>query len=330
MKKSLFVYLFILMPIFVWAQVSGELYDKKVVEISNLRRENETLKGKIDSLQGETATLKREVVRLKNTEIQRDDAIKQRDHLKKELSQCEKEKSELEKKLDSQKFESIKQCSDSIEVINIRVSALSSEIESYSKQVHNLEDSITRKNNELQSLRKTEQFFTQYFVGKTVDELAKYSEKELLLYKYWFEATDREIPKELKQILFCRLVERQLKEKYNDKAMADLQQKLPMNSEIGKNLAQKIQRYKSVNSAAKDLWNKIDQNACWTNLKEIDNPQTQIDAKRKVWQSVQRFLNQNPDLLDEFPYVYMELQKMLREVWTDANNFKNSKNHPFE
>jgi hypothetical protein len=159
------------------------------------------------------------------------------------------------------------------------------------------------------------------YASTTIDKLYKESsKKELLLIKKIYKTLNMNVPLVIEQTIECFDAKEQCAKKYNkvliDKTVALL---LKHNSNTSQELSMKLQQYSAVYAEADSLWTAMKDEVCKEEIVEESFPQ--IQSKRQIWQRTQKFLNKYPTLTSDYPYIYDELQKMLREIWKNANNF---------
>ena len=305
------------------------LYTQKVEEnvalnarIRTLEKDSATRANQIANLQRDTNQVHKQLretnARLAVADINLKAAQQQ-------LNKCRKDSASLQKQLEDKKFLTLQQYKDSLDRINAHKSFL---LDSISKLVA-LKNAEQKQKEELMKVSSNLELLTKRYEKSTVDELyAKHDKGELLLYKELCTSTNKKVPGNIEHALVCFKAQEQLAFKYNKVSIDQLQkQLLPLNSKCSKQLLQRIQNYKEVNTAANDLWKQIHNEVCDKQIEADDF--LQIQAKRQIWQRAQIFLNKYPDLSSDYPYVNEQIQAMLREIWKDANNFNAIKN-PFE
>ena len=155
----------------------------------------------------------------------------------------------------------------------------------------------------------------------TIDKLYKESSKEQLLFsKDIYKALNKNIPLVIQQTIECFEAKEQCSHKF-DKTLVDMKRALLLkhNSKTSKDLASQLEKYATVYAEADSLWNAIKTEVCKEEI--VEESFSQIQSKRQIWQRTQKFLNKYPNLAHDYPYIYEELQKMLCEIWKNANNF---------
>lgn len=328
MEKYFFVIWLSFAPIFVCAQfnLTRDEYDK----LRDAELKNNTLKMRVEALEDDSASRSRENASLKkaNSALERErseyklkseNTKKQLAMCSSQLSDCRKDSANMRKELNSVNFTNLKQC-------NKRADSLLNEINLKNEKISNLEESVRQKNNELNRLTATENLFNTHFGGKTVDELVNVSKDELVFYREWLKQMEKPIPQALTDILCCYEAKEQLEKKYDKTRLTPLQQNLPVNSDIGKNLKRSIDNYANINGEANALWKRIEKEC---NEREQTDAFNLLKYHRVICIETQEFFNKYPKLSSEYPYVFEQLQKMLRYIWDNPNNFKGLKN-PFE
>ena len=162
-----------------------------------------------------------------------------------------------------------------------------------------------------------------------MDELyATSSINELERCREVLKMMNEEIPPVIGQTILCFEAKDLLSQKYNKAKVDQILKQLPMDTEIGKKLAQSLQQYANINAEASSVWATI-QKEEFAQKVDTSNDHKHIFAKRKIWQHVQQFYNKYPSLLKEYPYVHEQYDAMLRAVWENANNFTKIAN-PFK
>ena len=200
---------------------------------------------------------------------------------------------------------------------------------------HNIEN---QKDSIVTELSKSQTTITQYepkvaqhqqivkviddsYASATIDKLYKESCKELLLFsKDLYNVLNKNVPLVIQQTIECFEAKEQCSKKF-DKISIDMTRAtlLKHNSKTSKDLASQLEKYATVYAEADSLWNAIKMEVCKEEI--VEESFSQIQSKRQIWQRTQKFLNKHPNLAHDYPYIYEELQKMLREIWKNANNF---------
>lgn len=285
------------------------MYDEKVVEIIHLKQEINRLKKDSSNLENRCAA--KDAQNKELVEIQRKykPLEHERDSLRKELRTHENQSTQLAA------------LEDSIGNLNARAILLDNQL-----------DSVQKKHEECENLNKKyypvyeqqEQFvkwFNTIYASTTIDKLYNESSKEqLLLSRDIYRALNKAVPSVILQTLECFEAKEQCSKKFN-KTVVDMKRTslLKHNSNTSKKLALQLQQYGSVYAEADSLWTVIKNEVCKEEI--VEESFSQIQSKRQIWQRTQKFLNKYPNLAHEYPYIYEELQKMLCEIWKNANNF---------
>jgi hypothetical protein len=129
------------------------------------------------------------------------------------------------------------------------------------------------------------------------------------------------------QTIECFEAEKQCSVKYNENNVQSYCNLLSRhNSNISRTILGNLRNYSNLSAEANALWNSIKNEVCSSEIPNESFPQ--ITAKRQIWQRVQKFFDKYPNISEEYPYIYAELQGMLREIWKNANNF-NEIDNPF-
>lgn len=286
----------------------------------------------------ETITLKQEISRLQKDSINLEARLRAKDEQNKELveykrkydllkNECDSLGKELKKRKEQESQIAIyKDSVLDLKEINI---ALNNKLDSLSKE-HNL---IVSLNNKYHPIYEKHEEFIKWlnviYCSVTIDQLYNKSSKEqLLLSKELYEVLDKEVPLVILQTIECFEAKEQCSLKFS-KALVTTKRTplLKHNSKISKNLANLLEQYTYVYAEADSLWNVIKSEVCTEEIANESFPQ--IQSKRQIWQRTQKFLNKYPNLVNDYPYIYEELQKMLREIWKNANNFNKIAN-PFK
>lgn len=155
---------------------------------------------------------------------------------------------------------------------------------------------------------------------KTVSQLYNNTSlSHLLFVKDIYIQLEKPLPNTIGHAVVCLEAQQLCGQKYNK---VSIEQKIRIlladNSQKSKEMALRLQRYAPIYAEADSLWTAIQQEVC---MEEITSNYAQLDSKLRIWQRTQKFLNKYPNLAHDYPYIYEELQKMLREIWKNANNF---------
>lgn len=246
-----------------------------------------------------------------------------------QLNQCRKDSATLQKQLNERKSLTLQQYKDSLDKMSNTHVALIDSISKLQANIASTKKESLRQKEELKQLSAIVNLLSKRYEKVSVDELyAKYDKGELNLYKELCSLVNKKVTSNIEQAIACFKAQEQSTLKYDRVTIDQLQKQLPMSTKTGKQLSQILQHYALVNSEANALWIKIHDEVC---DKLIDNNDDflQIQKKRQIWQRAQAFLNKYPNLSADYPYVYEQIQSMLRQIWTNANNFNAIKN-PFE
>lgn len=301
--KKFVVIIFIALPIAMWAQENNpcaqinEMYDKKVEEILSL-------KTKLSDLESEIISVR------------------------KELDKCRKDNAYLQQKLSSQDSMKKKQYQDSISALNESVNVLQNIIKERDESIIQMGQRAEEQDEQLKLLNAIEVLLASKFDGASVDELYQnFDKRELSLYIDLYKVLSKTPSEKVSKALICFKAYEQLSQKYDKVQIAHLQKQLPQDTKSGKQLSTLMLNYEDVNQKACALWKQIHEEVC---AKPIDAAAfDQVQAKRKIWQFTQKYLNTYPTLSEDYPYIEKQLQSMLRQIWQNANNFNNI-NNPFE
>ena len=246
-----------------------------------------------------------------------------------QLNQCRKDSATLQKQLNERKSLTLQQYKDSLDKMSITHVTLIDSISKLQANITSSRKESQKQKEELKQLTAIVNLLSKSYEKVSVDELyAKHDKGELNLYKELCSLVNKKVTSNIEQAIVCFKAQEQSTLKYDRILIDQLQKQLPMGTKTGKQLSQTLQRYALANSEANTLWIKIHDEVC---DKPIDNNDDflQIQKKRQIWQRAQAFLNKYPNLSADYPYVYEQIQSMLRQIWTNANNFNAIKN-PFE
>jgi hypothetical protein len=278
----------------------------------------------------EIITLKQEINRLRNDSINKerqssakDSQIKDLREYKRKYESIKIEHDSLNRELKKRKEQSSKLVvyEDSVRNLDSINSSLYTKIDSLNVEYNSCVD-LTKKYYPVYN--QHEQFINWLdatYSSATVDTLYKESSKEQLLFsKDIYKALNKNIPLVILQTIECFEAKEQCSYKFN-KTLVDMKRNplLKHNSKTSKDLALQLQQYATVYAEADSLWNAIKNEVCKEEI--VEESFSQIQSKRQIWQRTQKFLNKYPNLAHDYPYIYEELQKMLREIWKNANNF---------
>ena len=155
---------------------------------------------------------------------------------------------------------------------------------------------------------------------KTVSQLYNNTSfSHLLFVKDIYMQLEKPLPNTIEHAIVCLEAQQLCGQKYNK---VSIEQKIRMlladTSQKSKEMALRLQQYAPIYAEADSLWTAIQQEVC---MEEITSNYAQLDSKLRIWQRTQKFVNKYPNLAHDYPYIYEELQKMLSEIWKNANNF---------
>ncbi len=337
--RKIYLLITLFIPMFILAQSDDEpcasfqgMYDKKVVENSVLRSEVERLhedsisqEATISTLVQDTAQLGQTLRATKQYLSNAEQELKLKNSL---LAQCRKDSAQMQKQLKKCSIEDIQRNEDSIQSLNHNIAVLNDSVANLNKRIRHDSKILQKQRQEIDKLNAIIAYLDKQFANKSVDDLYVMTDKkELMMIADIYGKLGKELPKNLQLALTCFNAEELATVKYDkvqiDRAIATL----PQNTRVGKVIAKRLQNYTVVNTAAKDKWNEIATKVC--NVTIEDTNFAQFDAKQRIWQRTQKFLNQYPTLSNDYPYIAEQLQYMLRQIWENANNFNKIPN-PFE
>ena len=311
MKRSFILLVFVLQ--FVCATVAQTdwqtMYDDKVIENTNLKQ-------KIHRLQQDSTNLEE---RCRAKDAQNGDLRE----YKRKYESIKIERDSLDKELKNRKEQSSKLLiyEDSIQKMNKRNISLNTKFDSLKNEFN----SCVRLNKKYYPIYEQHEQFIKWlnttYSSTTIDKLYKDSSKELLLFsKDLYNVLNKNVPSVIQQTIECFEAKEQCSQKF-DKTLVDMKRALLLkhNSKTSKDLASQLEKYATVYAEADSLWNAIKTEVCKEEI--VEESFSQIQSKRQIWQRTQKFLNKYPNLAHDYPYIYEELQKMLREIWKNANNF---------
>lgn len=311
MKRSVILLVFVLQFVCtIVAQTDLQtMYDAKVIENTNLKQE-------IKRLQQDSTNLQ-ELCRAKDT--QNKDLVE----YKKRYESTKIERDSLDKELKNRKDQSSQFVvyEDSVRNLDSINNSLHTKIDSLNIEYSSCVD-LNKKYYPI--YEQHEQFIkwlNATYSSATIDKLYKESSKEQLLFsKDIYKVLNKNIPLVILQTIECFEAKEQCSYKFN-KTLVDMKRNplLKHNSKTSKDFALQLQQYAIVYAEADSLWNAIKNEVCKEEI--VEESFSQIQSKRQIWQRTQKFLNKYPNLAHDYPYIYEELQKMLREIWKNANNF---------
>ena len=307
-RRFIFIALAILPICFVYAD-----------DFEALRRamlETDSLKKVVNSLRSDSIAKSNELTRLriyvdsaKVDIFNAQDIKRQNKRLNEELKLARKDST------------SIEQYKDSIAQLLLVQSDIQKQVDSLNSLLEKAQKVIAQYEPKVAQQQQIIMLFERIYASTTIDKLYKESSKEqLLLSKDIYRALNTEVPSVILQTLECFEAKEQCSQKFN-KTLVDMRRTplLKHNSITSKDLAIQLQQYAVVYAEADSLWNEIKTAVCKEEISEESF--SQIQSKRQIWQRTQKFLNKYPNLATDYPYIYDELQKMLREIWKNANNF---------
>ena len=216
---------------------------------------------------------------------------------------------------------SVEQYKDSLLRLQVELSSVTKQMDSLNKELNNAKSVISQNKPLVEQHQLIVQSLNRNFDGNTIEQLFNNSSKEqLLLSNDIYKILKIEVPLVIKQTIECFEAKELCAKKFN-KSIIDAKRELLLthNSKTSKDLALQLQNYSLVFAEADSLWNAIKNEVCKEKI--VEDSFTQIQSKRQIWQRTQKFLNKYPNLANEYPYIYEELQKMLRKIWENANNF---------
>lgn len=339
MKKIVVIFLTIVSSFSVFADDEGiqSMLTKTILEKNSLEKYIDQLRGDsissaalIDELRLDTAKMSSVCKKLQSTNesllFRLKAAETSVDSLQSLLLRCRKDSANLSKKLGSAEIIKSKQFKDSLTTLNVLLSSLSGKIDSVKTIEKALLSQIDSQNVELKKLSTIDNYLSSIYANATVDILyAKYSKSTLLSHKEMFRLLGQTCPDQLNHTLACYVASEVLLAPYNKEAVGEAMASLPANSKVASDLRSLLSNYVNLLEEGSEIWEKL---ATEVFKEPISNDNfDQITAKRKVWQSVQPLLTKYPNLSSEYPYLYSVCQKILSEIWINANNFP--KSNPF-
>ncbi len=216
-------------------------------------------------------------------------------------------------------WEKLKNANDSLQKIQSKFKNQKDSLNKVKSEVANLQNNNNMLNNGIN-------YLDDHFKKASVNELLSSSSKEeLLFYKEFYRRVNKPVPSVIDITINYFDAIRLCKIKFNKQQVNALLPRISTNN-APDSVVSRLKNYEAVDKAASELWEKIHKEVCSDTIKDEDFPQ--IQAKRQIWQRTQKFLNQYPNLSTEYPYVFDQLQIMLREIWDNANNF-NKRDNPF-
>lgn len=309
-----------------------KLYENKVAEnialkthVNNLKKDSAFHEATITALRKDSSKTHTQLNVANNNLTASENTCKKLQEL---VAKVNGENTNLKNQLSDRTSLTMQQYKDSIGVLNKQVNVLIDTIGKISTSVASLNKEINKQKNELKQLNAIVDLLSKRYEKTSVDELfSHYNKGELMLYKDLCPLVGKKVSTNVEQAFICYRAQEQLKLKYDKFQVEQLQRQLLKNTKIGKELYSKLQVYETTNKAAFDVWQKIKVDV-FSEVVENSNF-AQTEAKRATWYRTQKFLNQYPNLAEDYPYIYAQLQNMLRQVWDNPNNF-NKINNPFE
>lgn len=338
MKRHLFfvVTLFHTLGLFAQSEDNTSIiisqYDKKVEENFQLRNE-------VNRLRRDSAQFEEKQIELLADSLQRSHLLCQEQKRSKNLSKqlelvqhmldlCRQDSVTLQQQLEQCDSDSIQRYEDSIAVLNQDIKTLTSRVSHLSTLYEQNTRRIQEQSQEIATLDTLVNYLDGRFSGKSVDKLyhsTNMGELAMCVELYHYLGTS--LPANIQMVINCFEAEQLVNIKYDQLSIKQYLVSLPQDTSVGKAIAQRLQNYAVVNAGAQQLWEQIHTEVC---SKEIPNEDfRQVQSKRQIWQRTQKFLNRYPTLATDYPYIFDQLQSMLRQIWDNANNF-NAIANPFE
>lgn len=309
MKRYFFIFALAILPMCLASADDFEALRRAMLE-------SDSLKKVVNSLQLDSIAKSNELTRLrvfvdsaKLGILNAQEIKKQNKHLNEELKLARKDST------------SIEQYKDSIAHLLLEQSNMQNQVDSLNTLLWNSQQIITQYEPKVAQHQHITTLIEKNFLSTTIDKLYKESSKEQLLFcKDIYMGLNKDVPLVIKQALECFEAKEQCSKKFN-KTLIDVKRNplLKHNSNTSNKIALQLQQYAIAYAEADSLWNAIKTEVCKEEF--VEESFTQIQAKRQIWQRTQKFLNKYPNLAHDYPYIYEELQKMLREIWKNANNF---------
>lgn len=309
MKKTLiFITLAIFPMSFVWAD-DFELIKKAMQESDNLKKEVARLRSDSIVKSNELIQLRMRIDSAKLDILHAQDLKKQNKKLTEELKNARKDSTTIE------------QYQDTLVQLRTLQHNIENQKDSIATELSKSQIIITQYGPKLAQHQQIVKVLDKNYASATIDKLYKESSKEqLLLSKEIYMALNKNVPLVIQQTIECFEAKEQCLKKFN-KTFVDMKRTplLKHNSKTSKDLALLLQQYAIVYAGADSLWNAIKTEVCKEEI--VEESFSQLQYKRQIWQRTQQFLGKYPNLAHDYPYIYEELQKMLREIWKNANNF---------
>lgn len=338
MKRHLFfvVALFHTLGLFAQSEDNTSIiisqYDKKVEENFQLRNE-------VNRLRRDSAQFEEKQIELLADSLQRFHLLCQEQKRSKNLSKqlglvqhmldlCRQDSVTLQQQLEQCNPDSIQRYEDSIAVLNKDIKTLTSRVSHLSTLHAQNTWRIQEQSQELATLDTLVNYLDGRFSGKSVDKLYHSTNMgELAMCVELYHHLGKSLPANIQKVMNCFEAEQLVNTKYDQWSIKQYLVSLPQDTSVGKAIAQRLQNYAAVNAGAQQLWEQIHKDVCFEEIPNEDF--RQVQSKRQIWQRTQKFLNHYPTLATDYPYIFDQLQSMLRQIWDNANNF-NAIANPFE
>ena len=317
----------------IFSQITQDIYDSKVIEVKNLKDSIENLKIELGAKVNHINDLQQQLGQM-GTEVRNSQSLKNENkRLKENLKQAWKDSAEIEIYKDSivslrgSFLADIEELEDSITLLNQTLTNAKTELSNLTNQVKDNAKLISDYRSKVNQ-HKSIIVYLEKFSRMTVDNLYKESSLEHLLFcKELYLLLGKSLPSVVTQTIECFEAQKQCSVMYDGEKVQLYCNRLSRhNSNVSRTILSCLKRYSTVCVEADALWNSIKNEVCNSEIANESFPQ--ITAKRQIWQRVQKFFDKYPNMSEEYPYIYAELQGMLREIWKNANNF-NEIDNPF-
>lgn len=337
--KSLFLVILLMMTTLVYAQTEvvdpceqfKKWYDQTTIENNKLSQKVKTLEfdstknaTTISNLKNDTLRSGKRIRELNSRLLAQEEQLRQ---MRQRISVCAKDSARMRKELNSAKMREAEDCQNT--VTNLRVllkqgndsiSRLTNDNKEKQKRISILE----ADGRSLNAIRD----YVQVYTKSSVDDLfATCDVFELERSKEMLKILNIKVPLTIDQTLSCFEAKSLLSQKYDKVKVNQLLKQLPNNVEVGRKLSQSLQYYATMNAEASALWSTIQKELFQKPISNDNFEQTQ--TKRQIWKHTQNFLNKYPTLDRDYPYIYEQIQAMMRAIWENANNFTKIPN-PFK
>jgi hypothetical protein len=318
----------------IFAQITQDMYDSKVIEIKNLKDSLNNLKDEFEAKVNQINDLQQQVGLMKDEILKSNSLKNENKKLVNDLKLARRDSLEIEEYKDSiislnQTFldeiegyrDSINSLNKSLLISHEEVSKLANQLEQKEDLVSNYKIKVGKYNSISSHLEKISR--------KTVDVLYKESSLEQLLFcKELYLLLGKSLPSVVTQTIECFEAQKQCSVMYDGEKVQLYCNRLSRhNTNVSRTILSRLKRYSTICVEADALWISIKNEVCNSEIANESFPQ--IAAKRQIWQRVQKFFDKYPKLSEEYPYIYAELQGMLRDIWKNANNF-NQIDNPFD